>query len=53
MDNRGPNSWIDRVNRRGCFILAAVILLLIAALAYIGVNGKPVDQFRSAIPTVQ
>lgn len=52
MDNRRPNSRIDRVNRRGCFILAAVILLLIAALAYIGFNGDPIDQFRSAIPTV-
>ncbi len=51
-NNRRPNSWIDRMNRRGCFILAAGILLLLAALAYIGFHGEPIDQFRSAIPTV-
>ena len=51
MDRRKePNSWIDRQNRRGCFIIAALLVLLIGALAYIGFSGPPIDDLKSAIP---
>ena len=49
MDNR-PNSWIDRINRRGCFIILGVILFLIAALAYVGFHGEPINAFEATIP---
>ena len=42
--------WIARQNRRGCFIFAAVLLLALAALAFIGLNGDPIDVFNSSIP---
>ncbi len=44
------NSSTDRANRRGCFIIAAVLVLLIAALAYVGFNGDPIDDLKSSIP---
>lgn len=50
MDNREPNSWIDRVNRRGCFIILGVLLLLIAALVFIGFHGDPINAVESTIP---
>jgi hypothetical protein len=51
MDRRKePNSWIDRQNRRGCFIIAALLVLLIGALAYIGFSGRPIDDLNSTIP---
>ena len=39
-------------NRRGCFIIAAVLVLLIAALAYIGFRGDPIDELNSDIPVL-
>jgi len=50
MDSRRPNSWIDRVNRRGCFIILGVLLLLIAALVFIGLHGDPINTLESTIP---
>ena len=53
MDRRKePNSWIDRTNRRGCFIIAAVLVLFVAALAYIGFSGHPIDDLKSSIPVL-
>jgi len=53
MDDRsGPNSPISRLNRRGCFVIAAVLLLLLALLAYVGFSADPIDQFKSSIPTI-
>jgi len=49
-DRRNLNSPRDRANRRGCFIVAAVLLLLIAALAFIGFNGDRIDDLESRIP---
>lgn len=45
-----PKPWIARQNRRGCFILAAIILIALAALVLIGFNGDPIDVFNSSIP---
>lgn len=42
--------WNARENRRGCFIIAAVIVLALAALAYVGFNGDPIDALKSSIP---
>ena len=39
-------------NRRGCFIIAALIALALAALAYLGFSGDPIDHQNSTIPTV-
>jgi len=50
MDNRRPNSWIDRSNRRGCFIILGILVLLIAALAFIGFHGDPINTLESTIP---
>ena len=47
-----PNPWIARRNRRGCFIIAAVLLLLVAALAYVGLRGDPIDDLKSDIPAL-
>ena len=44
------NSFSDRRNRRGCLIIVIALILLIAALAYIGFNGDPIDAFKSSIP---
>lgn len=50
MADRRPNSWIDRANRRGCFIIMGVLLLLIAALVFIGFHGDPINAFEATIP---
>ena len=52
MARRKPNSQIVRSNRRGCFLLAAILLLLIAAMAYIGLHGDPIDDLKSDIPAL-
>ena len=46
------NSWIARQNRRGCFIIAAAFLLIVAAIAYIGLSGEPINQLETDIPIV-
>jgi hypothetical protein len=48
----GPNSWISRSNRLGCFVIAAVLLLLIVALAYVGFHGDPINEVESSIPVL-
>jgi hypothetical protein len=40
-----------RVNRRGCFALLFVILLVLIALAAIGFNADPINQIDIKIPT--
>ena len=45
------HSPIARHNRRGCFVIVGAIVLLLAALAYIGFHGDPIDVFQSTIPT--
>jgi hypothetical protein len=50
-DPHATHSRTARNNRRGCFLIVAVLVLLIAALAYIGFNGDPIDAFQSTIPT--
>ena len=53
MDRRNePNSPSDRANRRGCFIVAAILLLVIAAIAFVGFNGDRIDDFKSSIPVL-
>ena len=47
-----PNSWIARHNRRGCFLIVLALALLIAALAYIGFHGDPIDDLKSDIPAL-
>ena len=47
---KAPNSRIDRSNRLGCFIVVAVLVLLIAAMAYVGFSGDPIDDLKSVIP---
>ena len=47
-----PNSPIDKTNRRGCFIVAAVLLLVIAAIAFVGLHGESIDDFKSSIPVL-
>lgn len=47
-----PDSWIARHNRLGCFLIAAVLLLLVVALAYIGFHGDPIDDLQSDIPAL-
>ena len=49
-DHKTPHSWIERHNRRGCFVIALVLALLIGALAYIGFHGDPIDDLKSDIP---
>ena len=51
-DRRNLNSPIDRANRRGCFIVAAVLLLVVAAIAFVGFNGDRIDDFKSSIPVL-
>ena len=46
------NSWIARQNRRGCFIIAAVLLLIIGVIAYVGLSGDPIDEIDSDIPVL-
>ena len=52
MVRRNPNSRIGRSNRLGCFILAALLLLLIAAMVYVGLHGDPIDELKSDIPAL-
>jgi hypothetical protein len=53
MDRRkSSNSPTDRANRRGCFIVAAVLLLVIAAIAFVGFSGESIDDFKSSIPVL-
>ena len=47
-----PNLPIDKTNRRGCFIGAAVLLLVIAAIAFVGLHGDSIDDFKSSIPVL-
>ena len=47
-----PNPWNARQNRRGCFLIAAVLLLLLAALAYVGFSGDPMNELESDIPAL-
>ena len=51
-DQKRPNSWIDRMNRRGCFIIVGILLLLIAALAFIGFRGEPLNAIESNLPVI-
>jgi hypothetical protein len=52
VDRKTPHSWIARHNRRGCFLIAGILALLIAALAYIGFHGDPIDDLKSDIPAL-
>jgi hypothetical protein len=53
MDRRNKsNSPTDRANRRGCFIVAAVLLLVVAAIAFVGFSGESIDDFKSSIPVL-
>lgn len=53
MDRRNqPHSPTDRANRRGCFLVAAILLLVIAAIAFVGFNGDRIDDFKSSIPVL-
>jgi hypothetical protein len=53
MDRRNnPNSPIARANRRGCFIIAAILLLIIAAIAFVGFSGDAIDDLESTIPVL-
>jgi hypothetical protein len=47
-----PNSSTARRNRRGCFIVAGLLLLLIAALAVVGFNSNPINELNSEIPVL-
>ena len=40
-----------RVNRRGCFALLLVIMLVLIALAAIGFNADPINEIDIKIPT--
>jgi hypothetical protein len=51
-DRHNPNSPTDRANRRGCFIVVAVLLLVFAAIAFVGFNGDRIDDFKSSIPVL-
>lgn len=46
------NPWIARQNRRDCLIIAAVVLLIIAAIAYVGLSGDPINELESDIPVL-
>lgn len=53
MDDRSnSNSPTDRANRRGCFIVAALLLMVIAALAFIGFHGESIDDLDASIPVL-
>lgn len=45
-----PYSWIDRENRRGCFVVSAVLVLMIIALLYLGFHGDPIQNWAAEIP---
>ena len=48
---RLPLTRQGRVNRRGCFALLLVILLVLIALAAIGFNADPINEIDIKIPT--
>jgi hypothetical protein len=52
MDRRNASNWIARGNRRGCFVIAAVVALLLLALAYVGFRADPIDDLQSSIPVL-
>ena len=49
--NQPPPSGPARANRRGCFALLLVILIVLAALAAIGFNADPINNLDIKIPT--
>ena len=51
-ERRHLNSPIDRANRRGCFIVAAVLLLVLAAIAFVGLHGERIEDWKSSIPVL-
>jgi hypothetical protein len=42
-----PKSWT--ANRRGCFLIAAVLAALVALLLYIGLRARPEDALNSVM----
>jgi hypothetical protein len=48
---RLPLTRQGRVNRRGCFALLLVIMLVLIALAAIGFNADPINEIDIKIPT--
>lgn len=42
----------ERANRRGCILLAVLMLLILAALAYIGFSADPISEIDSSIPAI-
>ena len=51
-DRRHLNSPIDRANRRGCFIVAAVLLLVLAAIAFVGFHFGRIDDWQASVPVL-
>lgn len=49
--DKSPQSWIARANRRGCFIIAIVLILTLLALAYVGFSANPINELNAIIPT--
>lgn len=49
--HKSPQSWIARANRRGCFIIAIVLVLTLLALAYVGFSANPINELNAIIPT--
>lgn len=47
-----PRDRNARLNRRGCFIIGALLLLAIAALAFIGFHGDPIDDLKASMPFI-
>lgn len=47
-----PGPRIARENRRGCFAIALLLALLVAALAYVGFSAPPIDDLNADIPTI-
>jgi hypothetical protein len=50
--HKKPDPWMARRNRRGCFVITAVIVLLIAALAFIGFRADPTNALDTDIPVL-
>ena len=44
---------VGRGNRRGCFVFVGTLVLLLAALAFIGFRADPIDDVASKIPVPQ
>jgi hypothetical protein len=42
-----------RENRIGCFVIAAVIAVFLAAAAYIGLSATTENELNSVIPTLR